>query len=148
MYQDNTTFIGRLVSSGGLSGPSGEDGGPGTAFVYHAGHQHRSLIIDNDGRTSQYAGEINSYHDISQDSFKAWILPNSVDHALATRHGKFDPNPAENRKPGFSTEMSFEEMQVFKNAHLAVMLSHEANETMDTVPNDVYMHFRHMIGRF
>lgn len=58
---DNSTFVGRFVSSGGSAAGGGESGGPGTAFVYHATHQHRTIIVDNDGLTSSVVGQIRNY---------------------------------------------------------------------------------------
>lgn len=62
-----------MYSSGGASIGS-DDGGPGTAFVYHLVHHHRTLIIDNDFRQAKYSGPIDTYHDLSKNSFTVCCL--------------------------------------------------------------------------
>nr|XP_026694748.1 uncharacterized protein LOC104266654 [Ciona intestinalis] len=147
--RDNSTFIGRFVSSGGR-GTGGESGGPGTAFVFHAIHHHRTLIVDNDHLTSSRVGKITSYQDTSTDSFKAWIMPDNLGHKLALQHPNFDPTPENNNdSPANSRlEISFEEFQIFGNAHLAVMLSNNANlsHVNATKKDELYINFKDMIG--
>jgi len=64
--RDNSTFIGRFYSSGGAASGTGESGGPGTAFIFHVGHQHRTLIVDNNKLTSNRVGKVASYEGIFQ----------------------------------------------------------------------------------
>jgi hypothetical protein len=62
--------------------PNSQPGGPGTVLLYHQKHDHETLYINNDGLTSD-VGMIADYTDLTQDSFKAWILPNAGKHWLA-----------------------------------------------------------------
>jgi hypothetical protein len=48
---------------------------------------------------------IADYTNLTQDSFKAWILPNAGEHWLA--NGNFD--------------FQFEELQIYGNAHIAFL---------------------------
>ncbi|XP_077861759.1 uncharacterized protein LOC144342564 [Saccoglossus kowalevskii] len=122
-FWDNTTYHGTFQSHGGYDEISdGEPGGPGTVFIYHMLHEHRTLLLENNNLISHHVDLIRNYSDISQDSFKAWILPQSKVHVFAS--GALD--------------YQFEELQIHSNAHLAVL----------TEPYDagVSIHFKHMIG--
>lgn len=120
----NSTYFGTYQSHGGYaSGTSGdESGGPGTAFLYHEIHQHSTLYINNNMRTSSQVGMVSDHQDLATDSFKAWILPNAGIHWLA--NGSF--------------AFHFDELQIFGNAHLALL-----PEPFD---NGCSLYFKHMIG--
>ncbi|XP_071506021.1 uncharacterized protein [Diadema antillarum] len=115
----NETFRGRFVAHGGVGY---EPGGPGTVFLYHLVHEHRTLLVDNDFLSSSHVSAVESYADITTDSFKAWVLPQSGEHHFAG--GKHDYH--------------FDELQIYGNAHFAILMP---------TPNDsTSLHFRHMIG--
>ena len=127
-FSYNLTYHGTYQCHGGDAGSHGEPGGPGTIFMYHIIEDHRSIYINNNNlKTNRKpVGDpsfmIANYGDLSEDSFKAWILPNSIDHPFADGNGGFE----------------FEELQIYGNAHLAMLqadLDSEAN-----------LYFRHMIG--
>jgi hypothetical protein len=71
-------------------------GGPGTVFLYHQDYDHSTLYINNDNLESD-VGMIKDYNDLTEDSFKAWILPNAGKHWLA--EGNYD--------------FRFEELQIY-----------------------------------
>lgn len=122
-FTKNTTFIGKFHSRGGAkgSGSNTEAGGPGTSFLYHMVHTHRTLLIDNGGQ-HPIKTRISDYSDLSQDGGRAWILPESGLHDFANKSHAFH----------------FEELQVYGGAHLAVQTN--------PVNREVSMFFKYMIG--
>lgn len=91
-FHDNRTFSEfRFLASGGVGGSSGcgtcdapgGSGGPGTVFVYHMDHDHRSLIIDNDGAPEPRQKYI-SWDSMLQNEGRAWILPVSGLHPFSS----------------------------------------------------------------
>ena len=103
----NNTYLGSYQAHGGDVDTryNTEPGGPGTVFLYHQEHQHRTLYVNNNGLESRYVTTISDYNDLSQDSFKAWIHPDAGQHWAAL--GNFD--------------FRFEEFQIYGNAHFAVL---------------------------
>ena len=121
-FNINQTYLGTYQSHGGDAANNGEPGGPGTVFLYHQQNNHSTLYLNNLGRVSTHVQTIRNYTDITRDSFKAWILPDSGRHWLAL--GDHD--------------YRFDELQIYGNAHLAILpqpVEHGAN-----------LHFRYMIG--
>ena len=98
-----------------------EAGGPGTVFLYHMVHTHRTLLIHNGGQ-KPLVSAIADYHDLSTDGCRAWILPQSSGHLFAG--GKHD--------------FHFEELQIYGGGHLAVLT--------EPVVRNASLFFRHMIG--
>ncbi|PIK61099.1 hypothetical protein BSL78_01924 [Apostichopus japonicus] len=121
-FEVNETYRGEFHCHGGEAFNQGESGGPGTVFLYHLIHEHRTLLVDNAHLTSSYVGPIATYSDLSRDSFKAWILPQSGEHHFA----------------GGNHNYHFEELQILGNAHLGYR----------TEPYDMgaSFFFKHMIG--
>ena len=122
-FNYNQTYHGTYQCHGGSSGTDGEPGGPGTVFMYNMVEEHRTIYVNNYNR--QTTGEVNlirDYSDISEDFFKAWILPSSADHAFANQNGGFE----------------FEELQIYGNAHLAML--------QDPLTSESTLFFTHMIG--
>ncbi|XP_076091252.1 uncharacterized protein LOC143063127 [Mytilus galloprovincialis] len=121
----NNTYLGDYESHGGsvnlATSPNSQPGGPGTVLLYHVEHDHETLYINNDGLESD-VGMIKDYTDLSEDSFKAWILPNAGQHWLANENYDFQ----------------FEELQIYGNAHLALL--------PEPFEKGVSLHFQHMIG--
>lgn len=99
-----------------------ESGGPGTIFLYHLFHNHRTLMVDNDGR-SALNRHIN-YSKIHQEGGKAWIMPESGIHRFADSSHNFH----------------FEELQIYGSAHLAIW------PRQDNDPRNISIYFRYMIG--
>ena len=122
-FRENVTYWGTYQCHGGYSTGSGESGGPGIVFIYNVKENHSTLYINNNNRqTTDDVNLLYDYTDISQDRFKGWILPASSDHWLA----------------GGSGDYSFDELQIYGNAHLAMMPeNHDDGCTL---------FFRHMIG--
>ena len=115
----NDTFRGKFETHGG---EGFEPGGPGTSFFYHLKYNHRTLLLDNAFLESAYVNTIDSYADISSDSFKAWVLPNSGEHHFA----------------GGNHDYHFDELQIYGNAHFAILTEpHDRNASL---------YFLHMIG--
>ena len=98
-----------------------EVGGPGTVFLYHMVHGHRTLLINNGGQ-KPLASAIGNYTDLSRDGGRAWILPQSSGHHFADRGLNFH----------------FEELQIYGGGHLAVLT--------DPVGRNASLFFRYMIG--
>ena len=121
-FYSNQTFLGQFESHGGRAIAPAESGGPGTVFFYHMGHQHRTLLIENANLESQYVVKIRNHSDITQDSFKAWLLPQSGEHHFA----------------GGAHNYHFEELQIYGNAHVAI--------STDPYDYGASLYFRHMIG--
>ena len=122
-FTENTTYTGSFQSRGGAKGGASntEAGGPGTAFLYHLVHTHRTLLIDNGGQ-HPLKTRISDYSDLSQDGCRAWILPESGGHHFA--NGTHDYH--------------FEELQIYGGAHLAILT--------DPVNSPASLFFRYMIG--
>ena len=122
-FNTNQTYHGTYQCHGGSSGSSGEPGGPGTVFMYNQIEDHRTIYINNYNRqTNTEVNLIRDYSDLSEDFFKAWILPNSADHPFADGDGGFE----------------FEELQIYGNAHLAML-----QDPLDSTAN---FYFHNMIG--
>ena len=98
-----------------------EAGGPGTVFLYHMIHTHRTLLISNGGQ-KPLVSAIGNYTDLSRDGGRAWILPQSSGHRFANT--------------GFN--FHFEELQIYGGGHLAVLT--------DRVGQNASLFFRYMIG--
>ena len=123
--QENVTYWGTYQCHGGYANEDigTESGGPGTVYIYHREKDHSTLYVNNNKRTNSQEGNlVKSYSDLSDDRFKAWILPSSSDHRLA--RGLED--------------YYFNELQIFGNAHLAFM--------PDPFDSGCIIHFKHMIG--
>ena len=116
----------RYLAYGGSSGGiHSEPGGAGTIFIYNKLKNHTTLILDNNGQQPKYTYTqcySDNYIDLSFDSCRTWILPESGYNDFA--NGKF--------------EFHFNELQIFGAAHMAV------------VPHPVYtkvdLFFLYMIG--
>ena len=123
-FSYNRTYYGSYQSHGGNSGSYGNPGGPGIVFMYNKEEDHRTIYVNNNKlKPNRDVNLIHEdYADISEDTFKAWILPESADHQFADGEGGFE----------------FEELQIYGNAHLA-MLHHPLDKTAS-------LFFRHMIG--
>ncbi|PIK55158.1 hypothetical protein BSL78_07888 [Apostichopus japonicus] len=144
-FWNNETSNGfKFESHGGLPDGDWEGGGPGTVFMYHEEHEHRTLYIEN--------GEINpldkiiDWSNVEEDGCRAWILPVSGTHELA----------------GGNNVYYFEELQIYDGAHLAVVPPGEALFVVDAMGLssrmdvsflaaestewEVTIFFRHMIG--
>ena len=112
-----------LAYGGAKGGPDSENGGSGTSFVYNKVELHRTIIVDNNGRHPRHEHNIiGDYRDLTYDSARTWILPESGYNTFA--NGKF--------------EFHFEEIQIYGAAHLAVL-----PEPVGTV---VDLFFTNMIG--
>ena len=122
-FTRNSTFTGRYQSHGGARGGADqtEHGGPGTTFLYHLVHVHRTLHVDNNGR-HPLSNRMANYSAISRDGGRAWILSSSGKHHFANGTHSFH----------------FEELQIYGGAHLAVLSKPGDPETS--------LFFRHMIG--
>ena len=90
-FHDNRTFSEfRFLAAGGVGGSSpcsgcggdGGSGGPGSAFIYHMVHNHRSLIIDNDGAPEPREKYI-TWENMLQNEGRSWILPISGVHPFS-----------------------------------------------------------------
>lgn len=122
-FRQNVTYWGTYQCHGGYSTGSAESGGPGTVFIYNVEEDHSTLYINNDNlETTEDVNLIYNYTDISEDRFKAWILPESSDHWLA----------------GNNDNYSITELQIFGNAHLAYLPK--------PYEDGCNIHFQHMIG--
>jgi hypothetical protein len=118
----NDTFTGRIYAAGGPAlQDSAEAGGPGTAFVYHEGEEHRTLIVDNDNQYP-WTPRIEDYSDLRRDGARAWLLSESGIHDFANNSHQFH----------------FEELQIYGGAHLAI-------ET-EPLNQDAELFFINMIG--
>jgi hypothetical protein len=122
-FTKNTTFIGKFLSRGASKGSAGntEAGGPGTSFLYHLVHTHRTLLVDNGGQ-HPIKTRISDYSDLSQDGGRAWILPESGLHDFANKSHAFH----------------FEELQIYGGAHLAIQTN--------PINRQISMFFKYMIG--
>jgi len=116
---NNISFIGNFSTAGGWS--QSECGGPGTAFIYNMQFQYRILILNNLNKFP-YQPRIASYANLSTDSARAWLTPESGKHRFA----------------GSNNSYNFEELQIFGGAHLAVYT--------DSIPSPATVFFSNMIG--
>ena len=120
-FWNNITFTSFSYNSvGGQAGSEAESGGPGTVFIFHREHNHRSLIVNN-GNQKPLLTYVD-YKKLSQDGCKAWIMPESGIHKFADTTHRFH----------------FEELQVFGSAHLAIWPPPAGNK--------VSIFFKYMIG--
>jgi hypothetical protein len=99
----NNTFTGQFLAFGGDS--QQEVGGPGTSFLYHMVEEHRTLVVHNGFRRHPWSLRIDNYANLTTDGARAWILPDSGTHRFA----------------GGNYTFYFEELQIYGNAHLAVL---------------------------
>ena len=111
----NRTYYGSYEAHGGRASNGGEPGGPGPIFLYHKYYNHSTLYVNNNGLKSDYVSQISNYRDLSRDSFKAWILPELSESVL-----------------------SFEEFQIYGNAHFAF--------TSKSAGGSESLYFHNMIG--
>ncbi|KAH3816398.1 hypothetical protein DPMN_117914 [Dreissena polymorpha] len=122
-FRQNVTYWGQFQCHGGFSDGNAEPGGPGPVFIYNVQEDHSTLYINNNKlKTPSEVNLIRNYTDISQDRFKAWVMPASSDHWLT----------------GGKSDYSFDELQIFGNAHLALL--------PEPYNNGCNIHFKHMIG--
>lgn len=115
----------RYQAIGGKAGIDGqsENGGGGTAFIYHMLENHTTLILDNGGQQPKDKWNvIDDYGNLESDSCRTWILPESGRHYFA----------------GGGYNYSFNELQVYGAAHLAIL--------PDPVNTPVDVFFLYMIG--
>ncbi|KAK3576661.1 hypothetical protein CHS0354_004945 [Potamilus streckersoni] len=121
-FNVNQTYRGTYQAHGGYAEGNAEPGGPGTVFLYHQRENHTTLYINNFMRKSKHVRPIKSYKNISDDSFKAWLMPDAARHWLTS--GVHD--------------YRFDEFQIYGNAHFAVLPKpFEAGSNL---------YFKHMIG--
>ena len=120
-FWNNITFTNfSYTAEGGNGSLKSEAGGPGTAFIFHQEHNHRTLLVNNGGRKPLMSYV--DYADIYKDGCKAWIMPDSGIHRFADSAHRFH----------------FEELQVYRSAHLAIW---------PTVgKRNVSVFFKYMIG--
>ena len=119
-FQNNETFsYFSYRAHGGMSGSKSEAGGAGTVFLYHLYHEHRTLLIDNNGQSA--LNKHMTYTQLDREGGKAWIMPDSGIHKFADSESKFH----------------FEELQIYGKAHLAFWPTNKTN---------VSIYFRDMIG--
>lgn len=125
-FRRNETFSSfRYPAYGGAAGDElkAQNGGGGTVFIHHLLHDHQTLIVDNDGlRAPSEEHVIDSYGDLSGDSCRTWVLPQSSRHAFA----------------GGNNSYSFDELQIYGRAHLAILV--------EPFPSPTDLYFRYMIG--
>lgn len=123
----NETYLGTFQAHGGYADAgrsAAGPGGPGPVFLFHEGQGHKTVLVENDFLHSGAAvGKVRDFADLSDDSFKAWIIERDTDAKYLD---------AGNRST------TFDELQVFGNAHLVVLPKDAAA--------GVFLHFRHMIG--
>ena len=105
-FKSNRTYSGEFESFGGDARQTAISGGPGTVFLYHLKHKHRSLLISNAGRSPLPANQqvVNDFTDPSLIPGRAWLLPSVGNHSL-----------------GGKQNYSFEEVQIYGGAHLMVL---------------------------
>ena len=122
-FRQNVTYWGEYQCHGGHSLGNAEPGGPGLVFIYNVQEEHSTLYINNNNlQTPTEVNLIRDYTDITQDRFKGWVMPESSDHRLA----------------GTESDYSFDELQIFGNAHLALL--------PEPYEGGCNLHFKHMIG--
>ena len=107
---------------GGAGGQNSEAGGAGTVFLYHLIHEHRTLLIDNNGQSA--LNKHMTYSQVSQEGGKAWIMPDSGIHQFADHEDRF----------------YFEELQIYGKAHMAIWPRH------GQLKKNASLFFRYMIG--
>lgn len=124
-WQNETFSSFQFTAYGGPAGDpaKAQNGGAGTIFVYHMIEDHQTLIIDNNGlQTPDEEHIIEDYNDLSGDSCRTWILPQSGKHFFA----------------GGNYSYSFDELQIYGAAHLAILV--------EPFPAPTDLFFRYMIG--
>lgn len=114
----------RFIAYGGSAGGAhSENGGAGTVFIYNKFENHTTLILDNNGQHPRDKYNIiNDYADLTYDSCRTWILPESGYNIFA--NGKF--------------AFHFNELQIYGTAHMAVL--------PEPVGTPVEIFFLYMIG--
>ncbi|XP_070535282.1 uncharacterized protein [Ptychodera flava] len=143
-FFENTTFVEFTYEShGGTAGGSScdecEGGGPGTIFLYHMVHNHRTLMLENAGLVPREKAI--DWNSLDEDGCRGWILTDAGSHEFANHNHEYH----------------FEELQIYRGAHLAVLNPNDTFESpLPTVgepdnyaprpPPKVTIHFRHMIG--
>ena len=79
--RDNRTMSDfKYLAYGGVRGnTNANNGGAGTTFIYHMVHEHRTLIVDNNGhKCSDELNIISNYANLpNNDGCRTWILPDS-----------------------------------------------------------------------
>lgn len=124
-FNINNTYHGGYQCHGGsVVGNAAQPGGPGTVFMFHKEYNHTTLYVNNDDLQSAHDAYIKDYNDISSDSFKAWILPKLGEPSLVNWEGEFNYH--------------FNELQIYGNAHIAIL--------PEVVSNETDFHFINMIG--
>lgn len=119
-FQKNETFSSfSYRAHGGMGESNYEVGGAGTVFLYHLYHEHRTLLIDNNGQSA--LNKHMTYTQLDREGGKAWVMSESGIHKFADSQSKFH----------------FEELQIYGKAHFGFWPSNESNITL---------HFRDMIG--
>ena len=64
---------------GAGGGTNAEPGGSGTAFVYHLGLNHTTLILGNDDKPCRtFENIIADYSDLTNDGCRTWIIQEST----------------------------------------------------------------------
>ena len=120
-FWNNITFANfSYTAIGGDCGSKAEPGGAGTTFVFHREHNHRTLLIANGGRKPLMKHI--DYSNMLKDGCKAWIMPESGIHRFADTSRKFH----------------FEELQIYKSAHLAIWPT--------STSSNISIFFKYMIG--
>lgn len=120
-FWNNITFTNfSYTAIGGSGGSNAEPGGPGTTFVFHREHDHRTLHVSNANRVPLMKHI--DYDNMLRDGCKAWIMPESGIHRFADTAHNFH----------------FEELQIYKSAHLGIWPT--------TGGNNVSIFFKYMIG--
>ncbi|CAH1775844.1 unnamed protein product, partial [Owenia fusiformis] len=112
-FMTNFTYLGGWQCHGGDSNYiaghhpyyNTEPGGPGTVLMFAEAHDHTTLYINNNDLVSHHVDTLDSYSDLSTDSFKAWMLPAAGEHWLAAGNHQYN----------------FDEFHIYGNAHLAIL---------------------------
>jgi hypothetical protein len=102
-----------------VGGSDSEAGGAGTVFLYHLYHEHRTLLINNNGQSA--LNKHMTYTQLDREGGKAWIMPDSGIHKFADSESNFH----------------FEELQIYGKADFAFWPSNRTN---------ISIYFRDMIG--
>lgn len=115
-------LMSRYQAHGGSASDRAGNGGPGTVFLYHLIHTHRTLLIDNNNK-KPFTRDIN-WDKLDEEGGRAWIMPDSGIHHLAGKQHRFH----------------FEELQIYSNAHLATW------PLATSVGQNISLFFKFMIG--
>ncbi|KAL8620480.1 hypothetical protein ACOMHN_056872 [Nucella lapillus] len=122
----NDTFRGTFQAHGGyanITSHAAEPGGPGPIFLFHEGLGHKALVVDNHRRASRAVGKVAHFSNLTADFFKAWVLEQDTDPKYLD---------------ALNRSTTFDELQVYGNAHLVVLPADPAA--------GLSLHFRHMVG--